>query len=138
MPAKTFFLKQNKNIKIPTKWFHTQSFMKFNQKLLNEINILTKDVKLYSVYIQRNHLLYAKNYGLDYLPYADSPNIKSHGFFPGKKKSKKEEKVIKKLILSVVPNMNDLKKGVQYDLRAGPKRFLKSLKNDMVTNLFVE
>ncbi|CUR51800.1 protein of unknown function [Nitrosotalea devaniterrae] len=138
MPPRTFFIPSKDVKKLDSTWFKTQSFMKFLPELFSQMKAVLTELKDYGTYISRNHLLYAKNCGEDYLPYKDDAGIKEFGIFPGLKYSENEQRVIDRLIRDIVPNMNHEKKGIQYDHTSNHEQLNNSMKNDVITNIFFE
>ncbi|HEY4680366.1 MAG TPA: hypothetical protein VIH04_03765 [Nitrosarchaeum sp.] len=137
LPKNTEIIK-SKNVKMDYRWFNTQSILRFSPELFEKIIELSSKLEQYAIYITRNHLLYVKNCGQDYIPYVEKNKKMIFGSFPVKKISKKEFNVISKLIKLTIPQMNIEKKGIQFDLKILRKRLSKSTKTKFVTTFFVD
>jgi hypothetical protein len=119
-------------------YFNAVSYVKFNDKLLNEIQTTISRLKEIIPFICSNHMAYAKNCGESYLPYVIEDGKVGLKFPNRNTISDKDNEICSSIVNTIVPIMN-ISEGNHLTLgEVSESNIKKSMLNDPVTNIWIK
>jgi hypothetical protein len=119
-------------------YFNAVSYVKFNDKLLNEIQVTISRLKEIIPFICSNHMTYAKNCGESYLPYVVEDGKVGLKMPNRKGISDNENEICRRIINTIIPIMN-ISEGNHLILgEIVESKIKESMLNDAVTNIWIK
>lgn len=119
-------------------WFTTESILKIDQKLFDEISSILSDLRFLTRYVINNHLSYAENCGVGYLPfqYVDGDEKFNPGVFFGDKFLEDTQKIFDNMVLRIAETMLVPKRMVKFNVISKNDHVIKSLQDNIITNIW--
>ncbi len=120
-------------------WFNVESRILFNKKLISDINSIIGDLKIICNDIVENHLTYANNCGVGYLPVKQNEDKKySISFLLPKSKINDYNELGEYLNKTILPNMVVSDFALHMNRSYTKEPIVKSLLENPITNIFLK